>query len=153
MIERQTGFRATPVHELVNSMMVSALGIGAGQAVRNRSLGMPKIGKAQDGLRFLAIDAGAWLLLHSRRPPCHQTMIQRPLFGFVRVIRDTSNNPEVSTFAAVHERTGEYALIENWLSGGDLSMGVVNRNEFGLKRRCVGNGQRWSRRPIDFLNP
>jgi len=57
------------------------------QAVQNRSLGMLKIGKAQDGLRFLAIDSGARLLLHSRWPPCHQTMIKRPLFRFVRIVR------------------------------------------------------------------
>jgi hypothetical protein len=64
-------------------MTIPALGVGTGQAVQDRSLGMFKIGKAQDGLGFLAIDSGPQLLLHGLWPPCHRTMIRRPSFCFV----------------------------------------------------------------------
>ena len=52
-----TGFGAIPINELVDGMTIPALGIDTGQAVQDRSLGMFKIGKAQDGLGFLAINS------------------------------------------------------------------------------------------------
>jgi hypothetical protein len=52
------GLRAIPVNELVDGTTIPALGVGTGQAVQDRSLGMFKIGKAQVGRGFLAIDSG-----------------------------------------------------------------------------------------------
>ena len=63
-------------------MTVPALGVDTRQTVQDRGLGMFKIGKAQDGLGFLAIDSGARLLLHGQWPPCHQPMIRRPYLQF-----------------------------------------------------------------------
>jgi hypothetical protein len=50
-------------------MTIPALGVGTGQAVQDCGLSMFKIGKAQDGLGFLAIDSGARFLLHGLWPP------------------------------------------------------------------------------------
>src|SRR5258708_32710761 len=84
-------------------MTIPALGVGTGQAVQDRSLGMFKIGKAQDGLGFLAIDSGARLLLHGLWPPCHQTMI-RPSIAVL------SGLPVIRTLAA--------GSVSMWLSHG-----------------------------------
>src|SRR3982074_3327410 len=73
-------------------MPIPALGVGTGQAVQDRSLGMFKIGKAQDGLGLLAIDSGARLLLHGLWPPCHQTMIRRPALQFCPVCPSFARN-------------------------------------------------------------
>ncbi len=77
-------------------MTIPALGIRTGQAIQDCGLGMFKIGKAQDGLGFLAIDSGARLLFHGLWPPCHQTMIRPSLavLSGLPVIRPEPRNPE-----------------------------------------------------------
>src|SRR5712664_2490338 len=76
-------------------MTIPALGVGTGQAVQDRSLGMFKIGKTQDGLGILAIDSGARLLLHGLWPPCHQAMIRRPALQFCPVCPSSAQNQEI----------------------------------------------------------
>src|SRR5260370_33703736 len=88
-------------------MTIPALGVGTGQAVQDCGLGMFKIGKAQDGLGFLAIDSGARLLLHGLRasvPPNHDPTSSLAVLSCLPIIRPESA-ARVSTLTSIHTKS------------------------------------------------
>jgi hypothetical protein len=66
--ERQARLGAVPLHEFVNRMPVTALGIGAGKAVEHRGFRGFEVGQSQDRLRTTALFATRFSL-HDLWPP------------------------------------------------------------------------------------
>ena len=67
--ERQSWFRAVPVHELVNGVEIAALSVRAGKAAENSGLRDFKVWQSQDRFTNGALFFTTWISFHHLWPP------------------------------------------------------------------------------------